>query len=294
VRKSYNKINGIFASESPIIEDILRRTWGYDGCIISDWFGTRSGIPAIKAGLDLEMPVSVFRGESLVKEVQNGSVSEELVEIRARSVLRLMDRTKESHSSAEEKSTLDDQTNQIAREIAAEGIVLVKNEKNVLPLDFSAPLKVAVIGDPAQHPSITGGGSAASVSQYIQRPIDCLRAAHIESEEVRFAPGVRTNVIVPVVSNERTFARDGRNGVDVTYYNDDSDTPIAEEYQPSATVLMLGHLKPGLNASGFRFEMTTKLLPRSSGLHTLAVRVSGAFHLFVDGDEVSFFKVWIN
>lgn len=264
---------------------------------MSDWFATHSTVAAVKAGLDLEMPFPIFRGDKLIKEVELGTVTEDDINQRALKMLELRDRTAACHADEPERSEISEKTNQIARELASGGFVLLKNEDGTLPLSTTQsrrPIKVAVIGEFAAEPPLTGGGSASCRPQYRQSPVELLRQALGEEHGgssavvVEYAPGVRTRRIIPAAPTAQLTAADGRRGVDVAYFNDDgSDEPVLAEFQESAEVFMLGQSKPGLRVvPGSRLEMSTMLTPATTGAHTLAVRCTGAFSLAVDGAEV--------
>ncbi|KAK3901579.1 beta-glucosidase [Staphylotrichum tortipilum] len=287
IMTAYNKVNGLFCGENKeLISDILRGTWGYQGITMSDWFATHSTVPPIKAGLDLEMPFPFFRGGKLLKEVKVGNVAEAEIDQRALKMLELRDRTQACHQNEEERSELSDETNRIARELAAAGIVLLKNDNNVLPLSTTTPFKVAVIGEFAYDPVVTGGGSASCKPQYKQRPLDALQTLLSPDSTIRHSPGVRTRCIIPVAPTTQLTSSSGHPGADVSYFNDSApSTPLLTELLPSPHVFMLGAFKPGLSVPSSRLEITTTLTPLSTGPHILAVRCTGAFTLTVDGAE---------
>jgi beta-glucosidase len=280
-------VNGIYASESPLIKNVLRREWGFEGLIMSDWFGTESRIPALEAGLDLEMPgPSKCRGQALVDDIQSGRIGMDVIDQRVMEVLKLVLRTSEVHSTAAEEAGEDVATNVLTRKVASESMVLLKNEGNVLPLDLKSKARIAVIGKLATEYS-GGGGSASGIPQYIQHPYDCIKAMHPQPDLVTLSTGVQLHRSIPIASTKNIKAKSGKAGMDITYYNDGSEDVILTESQPHATVFMLGHVKPGLKETGFTYEMTTSLTSESSGKHTFAVTATGAFQLFVDGKEVS-------
>ncbi|KPM40554.1 Beta-glucosidase B [Neonectria ditissima] len=287
VMTAYNKVNGTYCCENEdLIEKILRKEWGFDGAVMSDWFGTRSTVQAIKAGLDLEMPFPIFRGKKLLKAIESGEVSEQTIDARVAKVLQLRNKTRPSHGEGPETSKITEESNAIAREAASEGVVLLKNSNNTLPLDVSGALKIAVIGEYGQRPILTGGGSASCKPQYRQIPHELLREAHKSLENVQYSAGVRTRVFVPMAESDILTAQSGQKGVDVSYFNDDSTEPLLTETLDIARVFMLGDYEKGLKMPGSRLEMSTSLVPKSTGTHLLAVRHSGAFSLKIDGAEV--------
>ncbi|KAH6705515.1 thermostable beta-glucosidase B [Verticillium dahliae] len=289
IMTAYNKVDGAFCSENrPLMEEVLRAQWGYKGITMSDWFAVHHTAAPIQAGLDLEIPFPIFRGARLVKAVEAGEVAIGEVDARMLKMLELRDRTKACHGISTEKSIVNEKTNRLAWELAASGIVLLKNEQQALPLDLtqSSADTVAVIGEFARDPVITGGGSASCTPQYRSSPIDLWKEAADNAERVRCSPGVRTRRIKPVADTDKLVAKDGRPGADVTYYNDDSPEPLLEEHQANPVVWMLGQFKPGLKVPGSRLKITTKLTPSTSGDHTLAIRCTGAFTLSVNGETV--------
>ena len=140
VMTAYNKVNGTYCGEQPeLINDILKDEWGFDGLVMSDWFGTHSTAPAALAGLDLEMPgPPAWLGPSLAAAVRDGSVEESVVDDKVRRLLRLMGRvglldgTTTTEPVAEHEDD-DPGRRAVARAIAAEGTVLLVNN-GLLPL----------------------------------------------------------------------------------------------------------------------------------------------------------------
>lgn len=245
---------------------------------MSDWFGVHSTVESVRAGLDLEMPFPVFRAGRLVEAVRSGAVTEDELNDRVLKMLQLRNRVRACLDSKDEKSAIDENTNELARELAEGGIVLLKDDNGALPLDTSATKRLAIIGEYSTNPVLTGGGSASCTPQYKIPPIDLFRE---RVSNVGHAPGVRTRRIIPVAPTARLVSKDGRAGVDVAFFNDGVSEPVLEEHQDKPEVWMLGEFKPGLLVPGSRLRMTTRLRPATTGMHTLAVRCTGAFDLFV-------------
>ena len=253
---------------------------------MSDWYGTTSSVSALEAGLDLEMPgPTIFRGDSLIKDIKDGFVSESLVDIRVREVLKLISRTSEAHSAEHEVAGEDEAASSIARRVASESIVLLKNSRNVLPINVQQLPKIAVIGAPSLSQA-SGGGSAAGVPHYLQRPYDFIAKAHPKPFNVHLSCGVQVNKVIPMVPAIKTISKNGLPGVDIVYWNDNSEEPALIEFLPEANLIMMCKLKPGLKATGFRYKMSTSIIPEKTGFHTIAVQTTSAFQLFVEGNEV--------
>ncbi|KAF5627265.1 beta-glucosidase I [Fusarium tjaetaba] len=287
IMTAYNKVDGAFCCDSEtLIEDILRKQWGYKGIVMSDWFGTRSTVAAMKAGVDVEMPVPVFRGERLIKAVAAGEISEDVIDASVARLLELRNRTQAAQSEGSEKSEIIQETNNIARQLAQEGIVLLKNENETLPLPASTGLKVGVVGEYAMKAVFTGGGSASCNPQYRQVPLDLLREALPNEHTVSYASGVRMRRIIPTVPVDIVTTHEGKKGVEVAYYNADQDEPVLTETLEDAAINLMAQGKPGLKTPGSHVKMTTNLVPTTTGTHTLALRHSGSFNVEVNGVSV--------
>ena len=256
---------------------------------MSDWYGTRSGLPSLEAGLDLEMPgPSVFRGKKLVEDVKKGMICDKLINERVRNVLRLISKTSKSHRTGPERSVICEDTKLLARQIASEGIVLLKNDCNVLPLRLNdGKQKIAVIGAAALNPPIGGGGSAMAPPQYMQRPYECIRSAHPSPELVQHSPGVKVHVTTPSLPLSQTRAKNGNQGIDVEFFIRGQRGAVLEEYQESAQIAMIGRLKPPLIQDTFsHYIVSTVIIPTTTGLHTLAIQATAPFRLSLNKDLV--------
>ena len=195
IMSAYNKVAGTWCSENPdLLTTILRDEWGFDGMVVSDWFGTHSTDAATNAGLDLEMPgPPQHRGEALRAAVESGAVREDVLDERVRRVLQLAERTGVLAGTAADPTVErhDDDPARVVllREAATAAIVLLKNEGSLLPLDPSTLSSVAVIGPTAANASNQGGGSAQVLSPYDVSPLEGLRAALGDGVAVTFEPG---------------------------------------------------------------------------------------------------------
>lgn len=249
---------------------------------MSDWFAVHDTVAPIKAGLDLEMPFPVFRGKRLLAKVEAGEVSEAEIDACTLRMLKIRAQTRSCQNEGPEKSEIREETAKIAREIAQNGMVLLKNEGGALPIKDGAA--VALIGEFAKDPVITGGGSASCIPQYRHSPLEVLGK---ELQKVQFAKGVRTRRIIPAAPKEKTHASNGQPGVDIAIYNDDSpDEKVFSEVREDAALWMLGQFKPGVKVPGSHVRLTTTITTSSTGSHTLAVRCTGSFNLKVNGEQV--------
>lgn len=155
VMAAYNKLNGEYCSESKwLLSDVLRGEWGFDGLVVSDWGGTRDRIASIKAGTDLEMPVCKISVPQVISAVKNGELDEKTVDACVERLCAFGNRCDSIFRKPCDFSEHDD----FAEKVAAESMVLLKNERKTLPLGTTE--KVAVIGDFARVPRFQGAGSS--------------------------------------------------------------------------------------------------------------------------------------
>jgi beta-glucosidase len=282
IMMAYNKLDGVYCSENKIIKDILRTEWQYDGCVMSDWYGSVSGAKSLAAGLDLEMPgPSVHRGAKLVQAIRAGAVSHEDLDRSVHNVLKMIDR-----STTATESSIVSNSSSMARQTATEGIVLLKNERETLPLDIRSRPNIAVIGAGAAKPVVTGGGSAAAHPEYDISFLEALRKVHPEPESVRYAAGVSPFVCIPIMPLENTHTSAGRSGIRVDHFNKhDSEAVISQDID-SVQMVMLGLIAPGLDPRTFYSEVSTTFKVEEAGRYTLGAQVTGGFTLQLDGNLI--------
>jgi beta-glucosidase len=181
---SYNKVNGRSASENAwLLTTVLREEWGFDGLVVSDWGAVYHRVPALAAGLDLEMPPNLPRSpDEIVAAVRSGELSEEVLDARVRTVLELVDKGTGVLDLDEDFDA--DAHHGLARAAAAESVVLLKNEGGLLPLPPTS--RIAVVGEFARTPRFQGAGSSQVTPTRVDTALDALTATFAE---VAFAPG---------------------------------------------------------------------------------------------------------
>jgi beta-glucosidase len=185
---SYNKINGVYASENPwLLTEVLRGEWGFDGLVVSDWGAVNDRVAALAAGLDLEMPPNLGVSDTaLVAAMRAGQLDEPVLDAAVARVLRLVERA----TTAQPASPVDtDEHYALARDAASQCAVLLKNDDGILPLRPAAGDTVAVIGEFARTPRFQGAGSSQVNPTRVDIPIDELRAMVPDGAEVAFAAG---------------------------------------------------------------------------------------------------------
>lgn len=194
VMSAYNRFRGTLCSHNKhLLRDILKNEWGFKGFILSDFiWAIRDGKAAANAGMDIEMPCERFFGKNLVELVKKGEVDEKVIDEAAFRVLRTKIRfsqigdkklyVKENVASKEHIA--------LARKVACESMVLLKNEKNLLPLNIDNITKIAVIGKLANQKNIGDSkGSSAVHPPYAVTPLEGIKARIGDEAEVIYDDG---------------------------------------------------------------------------------------------------------
>jgi beta-glucosidase len=177
VMSSYNKVNGTYTSESPaLLKGVLRDDWGFDGLVMTDWFGGRDAVAQMKAGNELLMPGTAAQQKALLAALESGDLKEDVLDRNVGIILEFIRRTPAfqgyEHSDAPDLKAHA----QVGREAAAQGMVLLRNE-GVLPLRSSA--KLALFGN-SSYSMITGGTGSGDVNEaYSVSLVEGLKGAGI-------------------------------------------------------------------------------------------------------------------
>lgn len=186
---SYNRINGVFASENKwLLTDVLRKEWGYKGYVVSDWGAVNNRVEGLKAGLDLEMPASGgYTDRQIVQAVKNGSLKESVLDKAVERILNIIFK----YADDRREGNFDKEAHhQIVADIASESMVLLKNEKNILPLKEKDAGDILFVGVFADKPRYEGGGSAHINTWKVT---SALKAAKKAELNVKYVPGFDVN-----------------------------------------------------------------------------------------------------
>ena len=278
---SYNRLNGSYVSEqAALINGLLRREWGFDGLVMSDWFGTRATAEALSAGLDLEMPgPGRYRGDKLLAARHDGKVSDGAVRDAARRVLRLIARGGAFQHPAIADERADDrlETRALIRRAGAEGTVLLTND-GTLPLSPQASLRIAVIGPNAKTAQIMGGGSSQLNPYYSISPFEGLAQALPEGVTLDYELGCTNHRLVPLVRGDVTIEI-----FDGTAFEGPVKRTIAA---PDASFMFMGQETTGFSVRDFSARARFLYTPDHSGDHAIGLVASGPCRLSIDGTRV--------
>ena len=289
VMAAYNGVNGTRMTESPLLRDVLRRAWGFDGLVMSDWFATRSTAASAAAGLDVVMPGPGGPwGDALVDAVRAGLVDEREIDEKVVRILRLAARVGalEGFTAAPAPVFEDRQVTGLLRRAAAAGFVLAHND-GTLPLDRDAIARVAVIGPNALAARTMGGGSATVFPPHAVSPLEGLRAALPERVAVEHAVGVLATERIPVAGPEWLRQPDGSGpGVEVRFLAA-GGTILATERRRGCAFTWLGSFGHGLSTADVaRVEVHTVVRATAAGTYAIAGSGVGRYELRVGGELV--------
>lgn len=283
---AYNRLYGIHCTENAdLLTGILRREWEWDGVVISDWFATRSVVPAAVAGLDLEMPgPGMMWGTGLAKALDDGTLDRSVLEEKRRRLVLLGERTGAfDHPPSADGAGGSIEVVALAREAATAGLVLLRNEAGgdgapVLP--FGPEIRrVAVVGPHADREIIQGGGSAMVTPTDVTTIAAGLRERF---EDVVVEEGCRSSRGTPALDGGHLRRADGTTGVDVEVV--DVEGTVRHQMRPRVFRVMF--LDDDGQFGQLSIRATAMFTPAVSGVHRFRLRTAGEATLFVDGVEV--------
>lgn len=291
VMTSYNLINGVHASQHQhLVNEVLKGDWKFDGLVMSDWTSTYDGVAAANGGLDLEMPSGVhLNRDTLMPALKSGKVAAATIDDKVKRMLRVMFRFGFFDRPQLDSSLplYNPESRLVALQAAREGIVLLKNQGNLLPLDRQKISSIAVIG-PNAHPAVTGAGGSSKVEPYRSvSPLDGVLAAAGEKVKVSYSPGVDYDLEM-VFRQSQFFTISEKNemirGLEAEFF------PNAELSGSPAVTRTDRQVRfnwgesspsPGMPEDNFSARWTGKMRADSEGEYEFFVQGDDGFRLFV-------------
>lgn len=291
---SYNKVNGTHVSENKaLLQDVLRKEWGYEGLLMSDWYGTYSVSEALNAGLSLEMPgPTLWRQPHMVQHlIMSHKVDPRTIDARAREVLMWAQKLaklnpdivyasptpERTRDSAEDRKADAD----ILRRLAGEGVVLLKNE-GALPIREG---KVAVIGPNAKTRVISGGGSAQLRPLWAVSAWDGLEGSKPADVDLSYSLGLQGAKFLPEL-DEAFTSKDGKPGFDLLHYAIDAkgnvaQQPTVRDFHDVSDMFLADFRHPGLGAQ-YVTEVQATFTSPITGQYEFGLVVTGQGWLYFD------------
>ncbi|HEV3471403.1 MAG TPA: glycoside hydrolase family 3 C-terminal domain-containing protein [Pyrinomonadaceae bacterium] len=289
IMNSYNLLNGEHASQNKhLLTDIAKQEWGFDGVMMSDWFATYDGVAAANAGQDLEMPgPQHMNRKNLLPAVEQGRVSAATIDDKVRRILRTAARFGWLDRDQTDLSVprFNQQGRRVALEAAREGVVLLKNEGGVLPLDRARLKSVAVIG-PSSYPAVPMGGGSGRVEPFVAVSImEGLSNALASSANVYHHRGLPTHAEMAEATNFVTEAGGGSAGLKAEYFDNPElkGAPVVTRTEPRVNFRRGGMSFPEKTISE---RFTGYYVPKEAGDFDVFVESTGedggSFRLYVD------------
>lgn len=293
VMASYNKVDGVYATESKkLLLDILKGEWGYDGVVVSDWGAVHSTAAAANGGTDLEMPGPPrWFGDKLVAAVKAGEVYQRQIDDAARRMCRLILRTGVLDGDPPPKGELrSERHRKIAERAAVESVVLLKNQGELLPLAPSSLKSLAVVGPNAAARRIQGGGSSqvrtdrrtsllAAITERLAGRVEVLHAEGGDNEDA--PPAARSAQFSPDEAR-------GRAGVMCEYFAgaDFAGPPLVSQPERGLGKLVSHNLGASQPPSYDAFRWSGWYWPEKDGRYEFSLRGPGAMRMWLDGQPL--------
>lgn len=302
IMTAYNKVNGEHVLQSKrLLNEVLRDEWGWDGMVMSDWYGVYLMKESLEAGLDLEMP-GPTRFRELVQTchaVVCNEIHRDVIDQNVRRVLRFVNDCLEANvTDGPEQENEDPAAAQLLREIGSESLVLLKNEENILPLSASkAPGNevIAVIGPNAKAERNSGGGSASLRARYTVTPwqgiVDRVKKEKGSPVVLEYAMGAYLDKTLPDIGSSMRTA-EGKPGMTATFYKDAPGTPnrtLIDQIPCDSSRLFLSDYKSDKLPAGlqlFYVDFDGVFVPDESGNYWFGCSCLGTAQMFLDGKMI--------
>lgn len=297
VMTAYNLVNGVHCSENAhLILDILKGEWGFDGLVMSDWGSTYDAVASAKAGLDLEMPSGRFMNrENLMPAIADGSLDESVIDDKVRRILRVSLRFGffDRPQLLKDVPRYNPASRLAALEAAREGLVLLKNDNRLLPLDRGKIRSIGVFG-PDAYPAVTGAGGSSRVEPFRAVGIwEGLVQGAGEGTAVHYSPGpfadlddcfASSRFYVAVTGEEQDELR----GLFGEYFSNKelSGRPATSRTDRQIDFAWTAEPVSDLGARDYSVRWTGFILSEEDGEHMLAVRGDDGYRLYVDDSLV--------
>ncbi|MGB1253273.1 MAG: beta-glucosidase H, partial [Candidatus Promineifilaceae bacterium] len=272
VMSSYNRMNGVYCSEDKaLLIDLLKDKWGFDGMVISDWFGSYSD-NAAAGGLDLEMPGTArWMGDNVLKMVQDSSLDVSIIDDKIRRLLRTLERVGAKGEIQPETIRDRPEDRALVRRAGADSIVLLKNEGGLLPLNNEQT--IAVIGANARWTQFHGGGSATVMPPYSVSPLAGIQQNDVE---IQYAIGCTIHKRLPSIDSAT---------LTLEYRNDPDGEIVHTATTKSSEIAWFGDLPDGVEDT-FALRMHGSFVPSESGLYQFSLAGVGEINLSI-GDKAT-------
>ncbi len=290
VMSAYNRLNNHFCSENDyLLKTKLKDDWNFKGLVMSDWGAVHSSLPTAKGGLDLEMPNGQYLNKkSLMNAINDGEISEQVINDKVKRILTVMFKLGLfDHTNTANPSLINTTEHKnIAYQSALESIVLLKNDKNILPLKVNNIKSLAVIGPNAAVARTGGGGSSRVTPVYSVSPLQALKTKLGKNIKINYAEGIKLDGDANFIDGKFLFQPDKKNNGLLGEYFDNKelkgspsfsrvDKEINFEWGPGAP-------KPGFKINNFSIRWTGYIKPDKSGEYSIDVQSDDGIRFYFE------------
>lgn len=294
VMSAYNKLNGTYCSENDyLLIDKLKTEWKFNGLVMSDWGAVHSTVPTFNSGLDLEMPTGKYLNkETLLNKIKSGELSEAKLNDKVRRILRVMFTIGLFDDYKYDKSKVNtDEHKQVALDVAKDGIVLLKNNNSILPLDVNKIKSIALIG-PNSKVAVTGGGGSSMVVPFKSvSPLEALQNKIGNKVKINFAQGSMIDGDADPIDTKYLFVdRDQKeNGLLGEYFTNMDMNGRPERTVVDKTINFMWNDKApfeDFKVDNFSVRWTGYIKPDKSDRYTFDVSSDDGVRFYVDDELV--------
>jgi len=292
VMSAYNRVNGHYCSSSTtLLTDILKKRWGFKGFVMSDWGAVHSVVPCLYAGMDIEMPRDrYFTVENVIRALRGELMKPEKIDDKVRRMLRAMYHMDFFNTPETDTGALGTTEHRdIALKVAQEGMVLLKNNNHILPLQTDKIRSIAVIGPLAGHLSHGGGGSSRVNPLQTVSPIEGLKNSAGEEIEIHYEPGsfsvsnflpVPKEALVPPAGHSEKHGLLGRYYANAHFQG----KPVREQIDPTIAFDWDIRGPEGMDGDFFSVIWEGKLVAPETGMYAIAAGSDDGIRLYIDGE----------
>ncbi len=281
---SYNRINGVYASQNYyLLNEILKKEWGFEGVVVSDWGANHTIFESVKGGLDLEMPgPAKYYGRLLLEAVHNWQIDESTIDEAVRRILRMVIKSGKMDGPAAvpagSRNTPEHQS--LARELAEASITLLKNDSGLLPVDLGKVRSIAVIGPSAADMKVSGGGSSRLEPPYQVNPLEALQGKLAGKVSINYAKGCDNFVEIPALKASGS-------GFHCTFFNNTqfSGKPSSDALNKQLE-FWWGQSPDERVSLPFSARWEGQISVEETGLHRIELTTNAKAVLYVDGKPV--------
>jgi len=299
VMAAYNQVNGEFCSANHfLLNKVLRKEWHYKGLIMSDWGAVHSTFPTLNNALDLEMPTGKYLNENtILLALQSGKVKISTINSKVNNILnaefklQVLPKIKYPHHLVDSLLNATETQNS-ALQAAIEGIVLLKNEHHLLPIEGNNKLRIAIIGPNAASARTVGGGSSEVHANFAISPLEALQKALKGKAVLQYAPGILFQYPQPIAPNFFYQANGVNHGLKAEFYNNDNfeGKPIVKtakqiDYRQGAAQETPIGSNPSFKGN-FTVRWVGKIKAPVTGLYTFNFHSIGSVVLYLNNKEI--------